>query len=162
MRKLLTIMPTPTPTKTPTPTVTPTITSTPTATPTATPTITPTPEETPTVEVTPTETPTPSPEPTLTPEPTPVKNSKIYGYVKDWAGDPLAAGVRLRTLGTSEEYQTTSSASDGFFRFSELSAGKYEYWAEKIDYECKSDVIEVDDEETKIVEIEMFYIGSQL
>jgi len=167
MRKLLII--TPTSTLTSTPTVTPTATLTPTPTITVTPTETPSPELTLTPEVSPTTTPeetptveaTPPPEQTPTPEPEPIMDSRIYGNVRDRDKNALEATVKLRAFVTNEEHQTTSSASDGFFRFSELSAGKYEYWAEKIDYECKSYVIEVKDGETKIVEIEMVYTGSQ-
>ncbi|OHC00812.1 MAG: hypothetical protein A2Z57_01100 [Planctomycetes bacterium RIFCSPHIGHO2_12_39_6] len=165
MRKLFIITPTPTVTPTITGTLTATLTPTPTITVTPTPspelTLTPevspttTPEETPTVEA------TPPPEQTPTPEPEPIMDSRIYGNVRDRDKNALEATVKLRAFVTNEEHQTTSSASDGFFRFSELSAGKYEYWAEKIDYECKSYVIEVKDGETKIVEIEMVYTGSQ-
>ena len=144
---------TPTLTLTPTPTATVTLTPIPTATATATATLTPTVTPTPTGTVTPTQTTTLTPTPTATP--TPEKKCRILGTVTDRDGNPLKdVSVSLRKLLTTI-WRITKTDEYGFFEFSEVEAGKYEIEAEKSSYMPYSDVFELEDGETKEVEIEM-------
>ncbi|MFZ1627690.1 MAG: SdrD B-like domain-containing protein, partial [Anaerolineae bacterium] len=124
--------PTPTPVWTSTPTLTPTPTRTPTSTLTPTPTRTPTNTPTPTQSPTETATRTPTPTPTATPSPTPavgaIRGAVFADLNRDLVQQPGEAGIAGVTLTLRQGafvVATTSSDSDGAYRFFNLSPTSY-------------------------------------
>jgi len=131
--------------------------ATPTATPTPTPTPTATPTPTPTPTATLTPTPTPAVTPVLTPTPTPDNKCRIFGFIKDSSGEPIASvSVHIRKLRTDTIEFTTTSDEYGFFEFESLEAGKYRLKAGKDFYRIYKKVLdEIKEGETREVEIVM-------
>jgi len=127
------------------------------------------PEPSPTPIVTATSTsipmPTPTPKPTQTPTPaitpvlTPTSDNKcrIFGFIKDSSGEPIASvSVYIRKLRTDNIEFTTTSDEYGFFEFDGLEAGKYRLKAEKDFYRIYKKVLdEIKEGETREVEIVM-------
>ncbi len=79
----------------------------------------------------------------------------IYGFVKDISGDPVE-NVRLTLKGVKTRY-TAKSASDkdGFFEFTDLDADTYVIKAKKKRYRQSKTTVELEEYETKEIEIEM-------
>ena len=79
----------------------------------------------------------------------------IYGYVRDIRGDPIE-NVRLALKGLKTKYSAkAASDKDGFFEFNDLDADTYVIKAKKKRYRPAKTSVELEEAETKEIEIEM-------
>ena len=99
--------------------------------------------------ITPMPTPTQEPTPTLTPVPTPlpspVNKGVIFGFVFDERGMPLKG---VTTTVTSTVFSmSTKTDEDGYYEFSNLTAGDYTLTYEKEGYQTQTKDINLGEEE---------------
>ena len=84
-----------------------------------------------------------------------IEKGKIYGYVVKINGDAIES-VRLRLKGVKTKVsKNTSSDADGFFEFTGLGADTYVIFAKKKRYKKAKATVNLGEEESKEIEIEM-------
>ena len=82
-------------------------------------------------------------------------SGSIYGFVTDIYGEPIE-NVRITLKGLKTRHNAkTASDRDGFFEFTDLDADKYVIKAKKKRYRLAKKTVEIEERESKEIEIEM-------
>lgn len=82
-------------------------------------------------------------------------SGSIYGFVRNIYGEPIE-NVRITLKGLKTRYNAkTASDRDGFFEFTDLDADKYVIKAKKKRYRLAKKTVEIEEKESKEIEIEM-------